>query len=208
VPAGVLQPGTYVAHPLPKPHESLTVTFTVPAGWQLWGDSGGLGASLIPAADGGTQAPDGMAIQFIDVTSLNGDVCHWAATDDDVAVGPAVDDLVEALETQSAFEVTYPIDITIGGYSGKRVNIIGPTKPFSGQTAHAPGCDETVLRLWSNTVAGPYGIYLQGPANRWQANIVDVDGTRLVIVVQDFPGTSPADRAELARIVQSLVIEP
>ena len=51
-------------------------------------------------------------------------------------------------------------------------------------------------------------IYAQGPANRWQTNILDVDGTRLVIVVQDFPGTSAADRAVLDAIVDSMVIEP
>ena len=64
------------------------------------------------------------------------------------------------------------------------------------------GCDDGVLRPWDGE------IYFQGPANRWQTNVLDVDGTRLVIVVQDFPGTSAADRAELDAIVDSMVIEP
>ena len=55
---------------------------------------------------------------------------------------------------------------------------------------------------------GSEGVYVQGPANRWQTNILDVDGTRLVVVVQDFPGTLPEDRAELDAIVDSLVITP
>jgi hypothetical protein len=49
---------------------------------------------------------------------------------------------------------------------------------------------------------------MQGPANRWQANILDVDGTRFVVVAQDYPETSASDRAELDAILDSLVIEP
>ena len=75
-------------------------------------------------------------------------------------------------------------------------------------SAEAPDCDEGVLRLWTVKPDGSDWIYLQGPANRWQANILDVDGTRLVVVVQDFPGTSPEDRAELDAIVESFVITP
>jgi hypothetical protein len=49
---------------------------------------------------------------------------------------------------------------------------------------------------------------VQGPANRWQTNILDADGARLVIVAQDFPETSADDRAEMDAIVDSLVIDP
>ena len=121
----------------------------------------------------------------------------------DVSFGPEVDDLVAALLEQTAYEVSEPIDVTIGGHSGKRVDIVMPTEPFAGQDGQASGCDDEVFRLWTDG-----GVYAQGPANRWQANILDVDGTRLVVVVQDFPGTLPEDRAELDAIVDSLVINP
>ena len=84
--------------------------------------------------------------------------------------------------------------------AGQRVDIVSPTKPFNADN-DAPGCDEDRWRFWDGE------IYAQGPANRWQTNILDVDGTRLVIVVQDFPGTTAADRAELDAIVDSMVIE-
>jgi hypothetical protein len=70
------------------------------------------------------------------------------------------------------------------------------------QDARAPGCDEAVFRLWNDG-----GVYAQGPANRWQTNILDVDGKRFVVVVQDFPGTLPEDRAELDAILDSFVID-
>jgi hypothetical protein len=199
---GVLKPGTYAYRPLPAPDDSVTVTFTVPSGWEAFG------ASLIPAGEPTTGAPGGMAIQFIDITTINGDPCRWSGQDDDITVGPTVDDLVQALLAQTAYEVADPVDVTIGGFSGKRVDIVAPTEPFPVlQNSSAPQCDEGVFRLWSTSAHGPINIYIQGPANRWQANILDVDGTRLVIVAQDFPGTLPADRAEMDAIIASLVIQ-
>lgn len=207
-PEGVLAPGTYVARLLPAPNDSLTVTFTVPAGWSTsGGDSSSLGA-LIPAGDPDVGPPGGIMIQFDDVTTLNGDPCDWSGTADDVSVGPAVDDLVNALLAQTAYEVSDPMDVTIGGYSGKRVDIVHPTEPFAGESADAPDCDDGNYRIWSTRVHGPHPIYGQGPANRWQTNVLDVDGTRLVIVAADFPGTSPADHAEMDAIIDSFVIEP
>lgn len=199
---GKLQPGTYFLNPLPAPNTGLTLTYTVPAGWEAFGPG------LIPSGDPSTGAPGGIALQFIDVTSLNGDPCHWSATTSDVSVGPRVDDLVQALRAQTAYEVSEPVDVSIGGYNGKRVDIVGPTAPFRGYSSEAPACDDGVVRLWSTAAHGKTNIYLQGPANRWQANILDIDGTRLVIIAQDFPGTSPEDRAELDAIVDSMVIEP
>jgi hypothetical protein len=66
----------------------------------------------------------------------------------------------------------------------------------------ATGCDESQYRIWDS------GIYAQGPENRWQTNILDVDGTRLVVVVMDYPQTPPESRAELDAVFDSLVIEP
>jgi hypothetical protein len=208
-PNGELPAGTYSAHPLPAPNDALTVAFTVPEGWMsLVGDPGTGGFDLVPSGEPGTGPPGGRAIQFIDVTTLNGDPCTWSGTDDDVSVGPGVDDLVEALRAQSAYEVSDPVDVTIGGYSGRRVDIVHPTEPFAGPDSLAPACDDGVFRLWSTTAHGPHPIHAQGPANRWHANILDVDGARLVIVAADFPGTLPGDRAEMDAIIGSIAIEP
>ena len=203
-PDGVLAPGIYVMHPLLAPNDSLAVTLTVPDGWEAAFE----GTALLPSGEPGVAPPGGMAILFEDVTTLNGDPCSWSGTDDDVAVGPTVDDLVEALSAQTAYEVSDPVDVTIGGYSGTRVDIVAATEPFAGQTDDAPDCDEENYRFWSTARDGEHGIYVQGPADRWQTNILDVDGTRLVIVIRDFPGTSAADRDEMDAIIDSIVIEP
>jgi hypothetical protein len=200
--SGPLQPGTYTTGL--RGADTLTVTFTVPGGWDAFAEAGVL-YGLIPNDEPGTGAPGGIAFQFRDVTTLKGDPCHWSGHDDDIPVGPTVDDLVQALREQTAYEASGPVDVVIGGHAGQRVDIVSPTEPY-GDDVHDPGaavgCDDGVLRPWDGE------IYFQDPANRWQTNILDVDGTRLVIVVQDFTGTTAADRTELDAIVDSMVIEP
>jgi hypothetical protein len=195
---GDLQPGTYTAQ-MPV-GDTLNMTLTVPGGWTAYADPPGVLRGLTPTGAPDTGAPGGIAFQFRDVTTLKGDPCHWSGHDDDIPVGPTVDDLVDALLDQTAYEASDPVDVRIGGYAGQRVDIVSPTKPFNADN-DAPGCDQGRWRFWDGE------IYAQGPANRWQTNILDVDGTRLVIVVQDFPGTTAADRAVLDAIVHSMVIK-
>ena len=115
-----------------------------------------------------------------------------------------MDDLVEALVAQTKFEVSDPVAVSIGGYSGKRVDVVYPAELFKEKgSSEAPGCDEGVTRLF-----GDGGIYGQAPNERWQTNILDVDGTRFVIILQDDPDTSAADHAGTAAIVDSMVIQP
>jgi hypothetical protein len=194
----------YAAKPIPATDPGLTVTFTLKEPSWGW-----FGAGLIPESPG-PGAPAGLAIQFLDVTSLNPDPCQWQGTKGDVDAGKTVGDLVAALEAQTAYAVSDPVNVTIGGYNGQRVDIVGPTEPFSNSadSGDAPGCDDGIVQLWSSREHGEAPIHLQGPANRWQVNILDVNGTRLVVVAQDFPGTKPADRARLDAVLESLVIEP
>ena len=72
-----------------------------------------------------------IALQFIGVTALNSDLCHWADPKGEVNVGTTVDDLVAALVAQTKYEVSDPVDVSIGGYSGKRVDIVCPAELFA-----------------------------------------------------------------------------
>ena len=129
---GSMRPGTYVTRPLPAPDDALALTFTVPAGWHGFGDR-----TIFP--DGA----DGNALQFIGVTALNSDLCHWADPKGEVNVGTTVDDLVAALVAQTKYEVSDPVDVSIGGYSGKRVDVVYPAELFKEKgSGEAPGCDE------------------------------------------------------------------
>ena len=181
-----LDPGPVVATGFGA-SESVTLTFTVPDGWQGFG-----GVGVLPAT--GTEAPDGMGIIFGEVNGgLFSDPCQWA-TAEAVPVGPSVDDLAAALAEQTGYEASTPVDVSLGGYSGKRVDLRLPSDVAS--------CDAGEFYPWIGSV------YAQGPDNIWHVWILDVEGDRIVLLSTEFPGTSPEDQAEQQAIVDSIEIEP
>ena len=182
---GPLPPGRYSTFPIDAPDGGMRFTFTVGEGWQ----------GFVPAAGvfktaGAPPMSGGMGLLFTHVNGLHGDPCRAGATED-VPVGPTVDDLATALGQQSAYAATTPVDVTLGGYSGKYVDLQLPSEWVT------EGCF-----LWGGA------FYAQGPDNRWHLRILDVDGARVVVQTWDFPGTSAQDLAELQAIVDSIQIEP
>ena len=167
--------------------DPIKLTFTVPEGWEAFE-----GSCLLPVA--GTDAPDGMGMCFLEVgTGLYSDPCHGPRGAADVPVGPTVDDLVEALSAQSAYDASAPVDVTLGGYSGKRMDLQLPPDVSS--------CDNGEFYPWEGS------IHAQGPSNRWHLWILDVEGYRSVIVSTDYAGTSEEDRAEQQAIIDSIQIQ-
>ena len=51
-------------------------------------------------------------------------------------------------------------------------------------------------------------VYSQGPDNTWRMFIIDVAGTRVVTIIEYFPGTAPERLAEAGAIVDSLEFTP
>ena len=186
LPEARLAAGSYVASGLGA-SESISATFTVPEGWDGW-------SGRCVLASTGTEAPDGMAICFLEVdTGLHSDPCHSSGPGD-VPVGPTVEEFANALAEQTAYEATVPTDVTLGGYSGKRMDLQLPSDVAS--------CDNGGFTPWAGS------IYAQGPDNRWEVWILDVEGERLILVAQNFAGTSSEDLAEQQAIVDSIQIQP
>ena len=52
------------------------------------------------------------------------------------------------------------------------------------------------------------GLNSQGQANRWTISIVDAGGTRVIVVVIDYVGTSDATVAAAQAVIDSMVITP
>lgn len=197
--SGPVEAGTYVVHPFaaelnPEADEdarSIRFTLTVPDGWQSFG-----GVALLPMGEGSSKGPDGMGLGFGQVHGLYSNPCHGLDVAPDIAVGPTVDDLASALGEQTAYEATTPTDVMLGGYSGKRMDLLLPSG----------GPYEECIAI-QNFIPWDGSIYAQGLGNQWHLWILDVDGVRVLVMTQDFAGTRATDQAELQAIVDSIQID-
>lgn len=185
---GVLDPGTYVAG---DPF-SLRVTFTLPAGWR-----GSIGGPYLVDL-GWADKPGGISFSIFD--KLSADPCHAEQGYLDPPLGPSVDDLATALANMPGIQVTDVSALTVDGYSGKQLTMSAPDSFASCTFSSFDG-----YVIWQLPLGKTLSMSA-GERNRvW---ILDVAGTRLVILVSDEPGYTDAQRAELQAIFDSIHIEP
>jgi hypothetical protein len=194
-----LELGTYFIDADQDPSTSLRVVYEVPAeGWSQW-----IGAAKF--------ADDGhVGVSITTVTNLVRHGCrdHSPA---DPPVGPSVDDLATALADLAPFRVTSPPnDVTIYGYRGKHLELIVPDLSVEGRgdDLRFTGCVGGSLEGW---IGEPwFGAFYgyTGPGYTEEFWILDVEGTRLVIVAERSPGSPRKDLAELRAILDSIRIEP
>ncbi len=181
----------------------LTVDFTAPGGWQRFEDW-----AMFGPTDNGA---DPIAVGVFGAASIFSDPCHWDIPGNgkpgpgDITVGPTVDDLVAALRANSAYETSKPEDVAVGGYPGKALDLVPPPvvdprmcyTPQRGIGSYQPfASDEDV------------GVLSHGIAARWHLRILDVAGTRVIITVIDYPGTTPGDRDAAQAMVDSMRFSP
>jgi hypothetical protein len=185
-----LEPGRYAIDPDGDDTTPLRVNYQVAAeGWSGW-----FGA--LKFADSGVTM-----LSIATVENLTSDGCI-DPTPLDPPVGPTVDDLATALSRLAPFAVTAPpTDVTLFGYPGKHLKL---TVPGSGVT----GCVDGKLRSWIAPVNDtPFAGY-DGPGQTEEFWILDVEGTRLVLVKLDSPRAPAEDVAERDAIFDSISIEP
>lgn len=187
---GALEPTTYWVDPDFDSCTTLRVLYTIPAeGWQAW-----TGAFK-------ETEDQRVGVSIVTVTNLVVDGCadHSLA---DPPVGPTVDDLATALADFPPFVVTSPpSDVTIDGYSGKRLELAVP------ETLEFTDCVENELISWDAPVLSyPFHGYL--PRLIEEFWILDVKGSRLVIVASWTPDSAPGEVAEMRALLDSIQIEP
>ena len=112
MPNGTLAPDAYMTRPFTNPYD-LALTFDVPSGWTGFPTDALIGA-------GGTVPPKGIGIAFLQADGVHSDPCHWDHLGNqredqpgDVAVGPSVDDLVNALSANTSYTASTPTDTTL-----------------------------------------------------------------------------------------------
>ena len=197
--AGSVPAGTYVTHPFLAPNDSIGFQVTLPAGWEAGAPSAGREPVGVAPTAPGYAWPDGMSMGFLTITSLEGDPCDWKEPTD-IEVGPTVDELVMALAANPGYETTVPADVTLGGFGGKRIDVQVPAG------LDLATCDDGQFHVWA--MGDGQTIYAQGPEGRFRLWVLDVQGSPVIVMTHDFPGTSSGDQAELQAVVDSIQIEP
>jgi hypothetical protein len=200
---GPVTPGRYVytltnecddviaCPPDAEPPAPLPIEVTVPEGWDAATEF-----HLLTPSSSGTDAPAGAGL-ILGWTNfyvgLNSDPCLSEGHElPDIDVGPTVDDFVDAVQADKALDVTAPTNVELGGHPGRHFVLRGPSD--------ISGCDN--WRPWDP------GFYVQGPDNQWDVYAVDVDGHRVVVVAQQFPGTPAEVGAQLDDMVESIAFRP
>jgi hypothetical protein len=195
-----LEPGRYFVDPDGDDTTPLRVSYQVAhEGWSQW-----FGAIRFREA-GHT------ALSITTVTNLVTEACtdHTPA---DPPVGPTVDDLATALSQFAPFEVTAPpTDVTLFGYPGKHLELTVPALPVTGVAGEREfaDCIGGNLHSWiaPNSGGSFYG-YTGEPGETEEFWILDVEGTRLVLVKHGSPTSPPQDVAERDAIFETIHIEP
>jgi hypothetical protein len=214
-------PGRYFVDPDGDDATPLRVTFKVAnEGWQSWF---GVVKYLPGPADGFT------GLSITTVTNMVTDGCE-DHTPLDPPVGPTVDDLAIALSQLAPFEVTAPpTDVTLFGYQGKHLELTVPALPVTGAGSASPSkniakfmdCDMGEIHSWispindrssgllghSSPTNGEFNAY-QTPGQTEEFWILDVEGTRVVLVSFDTPNAPAEDIAERDAIFDTIRIEP
>ncbi|HEX5014831.1 MAG TPA: hypothetical protein VFV72_11815 [Candidatus Limnocylindrales bacterium] len=209
IPAGgPLDAGRYVLRPYMTTAPGLEVLFTVPDGWDVFGN-------WAPLSPKGTSAPAGSGLAFLSTGSIYSDPCHWSkdgavtATVGDVAVGPTAADLANAIHAQTAYTSTVPVDVTIDGYTGKQLDVELPSDiDVATECDKEAGTSEGSYWMWTPLEADGNNVYAQGPGERRHISIVDVEGDRLILMHNDYAGTSDADVAAAQAVFDSIEINP
>lgn len=162
--------------------DSIEISYTVPAGWIREPTAPELRGPLADEIGG---------LSFWTVANVFADPCRFDVGTLDPPVGESVDDLANALAGQPGIDADPSSDVVVDGFAGKYIEYTTP----------ATGCDQ--FGPWPT----PNGLILfpSTDARYW---ILDVDGTRLVMLAYVWDVATQEGRAALERIIDSVEINP
>ena len=192
-----LAPGTY-DQPIWEGPGHWTVT--VPEGWEvfygiLWKNVDGRSD---PDSVGG---PGAVTLSWEEAPfNVPADPCHWKDLVADPPVGPTVDDLANAFAEQVGSDPSGPSDVTLVGFSAKRIELTAPAD------LDMATCDEAAYSVWG----GDARVTADVAGEVTVVHILDVEGDRLPYVMRTWhrPDASAEDLAELEAMLASSRIYP
>jgi hypothetical protein len=183
-PTAISEPSRSRSHVLSDssdPRGAIGITVTMPVnGWS--GEPGGWAMETGP---NGFDPPDGAGIIAFTVNKefyVYADPCSWSSTRPD-SPATTVDELVAALANQASRNPSAPEEITVGGYSGKKITLHVP------DDASFSDCDERTFATLGVEDEDP-ALWAQGPGEIDEVWIVDVDG-RIVVMNGGYYADTP-----------------
>jgi hypothetical protein len=190
MPRGALDADTYVTHP--SRGSAVKWQVTVPEGW-----TNGHDFYLYPTSLGGPEGPDGVAVALLNNPAVFRDDCDFGGG---MTETRTVAELVAAIRAKDGWDVSKPEDVTIGGFSGQRLDVELP--------ADSSRCGEGNAAMAFGEPGTENGFFQQGPAQQLRVWILGVDGQVVGLVRESFDA-SPADKvAEAQAVIESSVITP
>ncbi len=170
----------------------LTIVFDLPEGWVKRDDA----AAIVSVS----VSPDEMSPEWVEwfiVDNTFADPCRSASGPLVPAVGPSVDDLVTALTNMVGVPAGPVTDVTIDGYSGRSFELA--------TELDADLCDNAPwVELWTFGGGEVHRTLENASMRVW---VLDVEGTRLVVVEDAYADATEADRFQGQRIVNSMRFE-
>jgi hypothetical protein len=180
--------------------DSPFITVTIPSdGWRSLPEFGGLAKGEI--TDGPSQAvlllwtfPVGTAV------NVYGDPCEWQSTISD-SPATTVDEIAAALAAQASRDASDPVDVTVGGFEGKKITLHVPDDAVLGS------CDDGTFASYGvGDDAEPWRTH-QGPGQVDEVWILNVNQAIALIHVMYGPDTPAALIDEMRTIAESATFE-
>jgi hypothetical protein len=188
---GVLDAGTYLVTLYPVPFE-----VTVPDGW-------GTGGGGLTKDDG--DHPSGYSailLSFWPAYYVPTDACAWKGAL--VEIGPTAEAFVDAMTAQTSTVTTPPVKVMVGDYSGFEFDHAAESD------VDITGCDswDSASGSWlcanSDLADNCNGRGLQTVGHRATYRVVDLNGERAVIAVDQYTESSPTLIKEARAIFDSI----
>ena len=146
-------------------------------------------------------ATDGIGYSAWTTVAVHADPCRWADDDMSSSAVPTVEDIVAGLLEQRGRDPRPPTQVTLGGWSATRIELITPAE------LDISTCDQGRYKAWTD-VSDPEGGNWNHQSGQYDVvHVVDVDGTPVVIDAWYNPSTSAADLAELESLLAAMVNE-
>lgn len=213
----LLQPGTYTTTGFDPFTDAATpgrLSFTVPTRWKVKED-GATAFVLHHLADASQAQPGSDTFIFMvaqpRLAAAFGDKAVCGLFTDAPGAARGVDDLVAAITTRPGVISTLPADVTVGGYTGKLIDLqVAPSFTGGCMAPEGPVVGVPILRGPGGELGPSLGL---SPAAPVRLILLDLgDGRTMSIAIVSLPPTQPASFHEgvdaAMSIIESIELHP